>query len=434
MISRRDFLGTSLAAGATLALTPELLLGEFKQSGKLIQRVIPSSGETVPVVSFGARQTDPAAMKALLKTLIDNGGRVVDVMHGGPAGEDAARMAANELGIQDKLFWTTPLTIMPPFQPGAPAPKPDPAATKAALEQKFATFTVPKIDVVLISASAAMDNPAHLAILKEMKKEGRIRYIGVHELLFPANAPSVPYPPTSKLEALMRNEPIDFIGTDYHLGDRRLEEMILPLAQERKIGVLAYFAFDRGRLFKRAGATPVPEWAAEFGARTWAQFFLKYVTSHPAVTMVRTGTTKPEHLLENINAGMGRLPDEATRKRMAQLVDSFPPNPAPGAPKQQAPAPQGPSVVLSAAILDRYVGQWKTPSGSSTLTFRRDGTTLVLKANANPETPLIARSETRLQDPRGPVFEFQVDAGGTVTGVTLEQGNPVQRIPLTRIR
>jgi aryl-alcohol dehydrogenase-like predicted oxidoreductase len=418
MISRREFIGTSLAAGASLALTPELLRAHQSSTGKLIQRVIPSSGETVPIVSFGARQTDPAAMKALLKTLIDNGGKVVDVMHGGPAGEDAARMAASELGTQNKFFWTTPLTIMPPFQPGAPPPKPDPVATKAALEQKFATFNVPRVDVVLISASAAMENPAYLAFLKEMKKEGRIRYIGVHELLFPANAPSHPYPPTSKLEALMRNEPIDFIGTDYHLGDRRLEELILPLAQERKIGVLAYFAFDRGRLFKRAGATPVPEWAAEFDARTWPQFFLKYVMSHPAITMVRTGTTKPEHLLENINAGVGRLPDDATRKRMAQLVDSFPPNPAPGA--AQAP---GPAVAVSAAVLDRYVGEYKAASGF-TATFRRDGDKLVVKPGNNPEAPLVARSETRFQDPRGPAFEFQVDAQGKVTGAFLEQQGP----------
>ncbi len=431
MISRREFLGTSLAAGAALALTPERLHGFQQSGGKLIQRVIPSSGEAVPIVSFGARQTAPAAMKALLRTLIDNGGRVVDVMHGGPAGEDAARMAANELGIQDKLFWTTPLTIMPPFQPGAPPPNPDPVATKAALEQKFATFKVPRIDSVLISASTAVENPAYLALLKEMKKEGRIRYIGVHELLFPANATSVPYPPTSKLEALMRNEPIDFIGTDYHMGDRRLEEMILPLAQEKKIGVLAYFAFDRGRLFKRAGATPVPEWAAEFGARTWAQFFLKYVMSHPAVTMVRTGTTNPEHLLENINAGMGLLPDEATRKRMAQLVDSFPPNPAPGPPKPQAP--EGPTVAVSAAILDRYIGEYKAASGFTAI-FRRDGDKLIVKPGNNPEAPLIARSETRFQDPRGPFFEFQVDAQGKVTGAVLEQQGPqgTQKIPLER--
>ena len=443
MISRREFLGTSLGAAASLALTPpldaarggpelvegpELLRAYQSSTGTMIWRVIPSSGEAVPIVSFGARQTDPAAMKALLKTLIDNGGKVVDVLHGGPAGEDAARMAANELGIQNKLFWTTPLTIMPPFQPGAPPPKPDAAATKAALEQKFATFKVPKIDLVMIGASTAVDNPAYLAFLKEMKKEGRIRYLGVHELLFPATDQSPPYPPTSKLEALMRNEPIDFIGTDYHLGDRRLEETVLPLAQERKIGVLAYFVFDRGRLFKRAGSTPVPEWASEFGAKTWAQFFLKYVMSHPAITMVRTGTKNPDHLLENINAGMGRLPDEATRKRMAQLVETFPPNPAPGAAQ-----PPGPAVAVPGAVLDRYVGEYTSAKGF-TVIIRRDGDKLIVKPGNNPEAALIARSETRFQDPRGPFFEFQVDGQGKVTGAVLEQQGPqsTQKIPLER--
>ena len=173
--------------------------------------------------------------------------------------------------------------------------------------------------------------------LTEMKKAGRIRYIGVHELLFPADAANPPWPPTSRLEALMRNEQIDFIGTDYHLGDRRLEEKILPLAQERKIAVMAYFPFDRGRIFKRAGSTPLPEWAAEFGAKTWAQFFLKYVLSHPAITVVRTGTTKPAHMLENLGGGIGRLPNEATRKRMAEFVDALPPAPPPPGPPALPP-------------------------------------------------------------------------------------------------
>ena len=415
MFSRREFLGTSLAAGASLALAPELLRAHQASSGKMIQRVIPSSGETVPIVSFGARQTDPAQMKALLKTLLENGGRVADVMHGGPPAEDAARMTATELGIQDKVFWTTPLTLFPQFQPGQPPPKPDVAATRAALEQKFAAFKSPRIDMVLIGASTAVDNPAYLAMLKDMKKEGRIRYIGVHELLFPAGMPSYPYPPTSKLETLMRNEPIDFIGTDYHVGDRRLEEVVLPLAQERKIGVLAYFVFDRGRLFKRAGSTPVPEWVAEFGARTWAQFFLKYVMSHPAITMVRTGTTKTEHLLENINAGMGRLPDEAARKRMAQLVDTFPPNPS-----STSLPPVGPAVAVPEAILDRYVGEYKAGSGFTAI-FRREGDKLIVKPGNNPETPLVPQSQTRFRDPRGPQFEFDVDAHGKVVRAFLDQ-------------
>jgi aryl-alcohol dehydrogenase-like predicted oxidoreductase len=413
-------------------LAPELLRAHQSSTGKMIQRVIPSSGETVPIVSFGARQTDPATMKALLKTLAENGGKVVDVLHGGPAGEDAARMAASELGIQNTFFWTTPLTPFPQFQPGQPPPKPEAPATRAALEQKFARFKTSKIDAVMIGASTAVDNPALLAVLKDMKKEGRIRYIGVHELLFPANAPTVPYPPTSKLEELMRNEPIDFIGTDYHMGDRRLEDVVLPLAQQRKIGVLAYFAFDRGRLFKRAGSTPVPAWAAEFGARTWAQFFLKYVMSHPAITMVRTGTTKPEHLLENINAGVGPLPNEAMRKRMAAVVDALPPNATPGS---QPTAPPGATVTVAVAtaVLDRYVGDYKSPAGMI-VTIRRDGDKLIVKPGNNPEAPLAARSETRFQDPRGPIFEFQVDAQGKVTGAILEQNGPQgpQKIQLQR--
>src|SRR5829696_2842108 len=132
----------------------------------------------------------------------------------------------------------------------------------------------------------------------------------------------------------MRNEAIDFIGIDYSVGDRRVEEKILPLAQERKIGVMAYFPFDRNRIFQRASSTPLPEWAAEFDAKTWAQFFLKYVVSHPAVTVVRTGTTNAAHMLDNIGGGIGRLPDEATRKRMGELVDALPPTPPPKPPSQ----------------------------------------------------------------------------------------------------
>ena len=430
MTNRREFLGITAAAGASLALTSDVLRAFEQSAGTLIQRALPSTGEKFPIISIGARPTDNAAMKAVLKTLLDNGGRVCDVLHGGPAGEEGARTAARELAIQDKFFWTTPLTLMPQYVPGAPPPKPDPAATKAGLEEKFATFKVSKIDLVMISASTAVDEPAYLAFLKEMKKAGRIRYIGVHELLFPPNLPNYPYPPTSKLEAVMRNEPIDFIGTDYHAGDRRLEEKILPLALERKIGVLAYFSFDRGRLFQRASSTPVPEWAAEFDAKTWAQFFLKYVISHPAVTMARTGTTKAAHMLENINTGMGRLPDAAMRKRMAQFVDSLPPTPPPGPP---SPGRAIAAVAVSTTVLDRYAGEYRSASGF-TATFRRDGDKLIVKPGTNPESPLVARSETRFQDPRGPVFEFQLDAQGKVTGAVLEQQGPqgMQKIPLER--
>jgi aryl-alcohol dehydrogenase-like predicted oxidoreductase len=411
MIDRRRFLGITTGAGAGLALSPQLLraLEAMQRSGgKLIQRAIPSSGEMLPVISFAPRSlggaamssqpADVAAIKAVLKTFLDNGGKVVDVLHGGPAGEQSARTAADELGIQDKFFWTTSLTG---------PPKNDPAAVRASLEQKLASFKVNKVDLVMVGSLSGVST--NLAALREMKKEGRVRYIGVHHLAFPAGAPM---PPFGELETAMRNEQVDFVATDYSVGDRRVEETILPLALERKIAFMAYFPFDRGRIFKRFGDMPLPAWAAEFDAKTWAQFCLKYVLSHPAVVVAREGTTDAAHMLDNIGGGIGRLPNEAMRKRMAELVDALP------------PAPPGPlkAVELPAAVLDRYVGEYTTPAGSI-VTFRRDGTTLFVKLpNAGQEVPLAARSEIRFGDPQNRVFEFHVDAQGKVTGALMEQG------------
>ena len=317
MVSRREFLGITVGAGATLALTPELLRALQQQSGKLIQRAIPSSGEMLPVIGLGRGNdaVDPAAFREVLRTFVDNGGRVLDTVHDTIGiGEEAAARTANELRVQNRIFWSLRGTV-----PGPPQPGPD--ALKARIEASFARLTVPRIDLIQVHVSA---DPTHLALLKELKKERRLRYIGVqagfdHQL--------------GQLETMMRNEPIDFVGVRYTIDSRKVEETILPLAQERKIGVLAYFPFGgnigpgnvvSSSLFRRVGTTPLPEWAGEFDAKTWAQFFLKYVVSHPAVTAVRAGTTRATHMLDNFGGGIGRLPNEATRKRMAALVDSLP--------------------------------------------------------------------------------------------------------------
>ena len=444
MVNRREFLGVTLGAGATLSLTPQLLRAlQQYQGGKLIQRAIPSTGEMLPVIgltlSNHAACENPAALKAVLKTFYDNGGRLFDTMHqNSKTAEEVTVKLVNELGIQNKLFYSwrsLPIADPAPTPPpppadgrgrgrGSPPPPPDPATLKPHVETMLAKLKVPKIDLVMVGAG----DLARLAVLKEEKKAGRVRYIGVM-----GSSP--------QLESVMRNEPIDFIGTpytiatasSYAIANRSVEETILPLAQERKIGVVAFFPFggangasctsDAG-LFARVVNKPLPEWAAEFDAKTWAQFFLKYVVSHPAVTVARVGTTKATHMLDDIGGGIGRLPDEAMRKRMAALFDSFP---VPAVPQPGSPPPQvaqGPEVVLSAAVLDRYVGEYKAASGF-TATFRRDGTTLFVKPGTNPEAPLIARSETRLSDARGPVFEFQLDAQGRVVGAYLEQLTPM---------
>ena len=415
MINRRDFFGMAVGAGAGLALSPQLLRAlELQQTGKLMQRAIPSSGEMLPVISFAPRSLggaamssqpmDVAAIKSVLKTFLDNGGKVVDVLHGGPAGEDSARTAADELRVQDKFFWTTALNVAPA---GRGAPPPDAAAVRAAMEEKFAKFKVSRIDLVMVSSGA--DMPTFLGVLRELKKEGRVRYIGVHHLAFPPNAPTPAFGP---LESIMRNEQVDFVATDYSVADRRAEETILPLALERKIAFMAYFPFDRGRIFGRIGTTPLPAWAAEFDAKTWAQFCIKYVLGHPAVVVAREGTTDSAHMLDNIGGGIGRLPNEAMRKRMAELVDSLP---------ATRPGPLK-AVELSAAVLDRYVGEYTTPDGG-VFSFRREGTTLFMKPpGSNPEVPLAARAEIRFGTPQGRVIEFHVEAQGKVTGAFLEAG------------
>jgi aryl-alcohol dehydrogenase-like predicted oxidoreductase len=424
MINRRQFFGITAGASTTLAFTPELLRALQQSGGKLIQRGIPSTGEMLPVIGLSFSNhvscADHAALRQVFKTLVDNGGRVFDAMHGNAAAEQFHATVATELGVQNKLFWST--RGLAPGGPGGP-PQPGAATVNAQIDTWLARTKAPKMDLAMLPVAG---DQTWLAALKEEKKAGRVRYIGVQTIVVKSQS--------AQLEAIMRNEPIDFIGVDYDLSNRHVEDTILPLAQERKIGVIAFFPFSNNsgvscspgtrNLFARVGTTPLPEWAAEFDAKSWAQFFLKYVVGHPAVTVARVGTTKAAHMLDNMGGGGGRLPNEATRKRMAAFIDALPALP----PLPQNPA-AAPGIAVSAAVLDRYVGEYTAASGFSA-TFRRDGSTLFVKPGTNPEAPLAARSETRFQDPRGPVFEFQLDGQGKVTGAVLEQG--AQRIALTR--
>ena len=428
MLDRRTFLGMAAGAGASLALPPRLLRALQPAGGAIIQRAIPSSGELLPVVGLSFSNhpacADHAALREVLKTLVDNGGRVFDAMHGNPAAEQFHANLANELGVQNKVFWSTRGTA--PGGPGGP-PEPGPAAVKAHIDRWLGWTKASRMDLVMLPVAA---DPSHLAALKEEKKAGRVRYIGVQLIGDPG------YP---RMESIMQSEPIDFIGVDYDVGNRaRVEDTILPLALERKIGVMAFFPFGNNggvscgsglNLFGRVGKRPLPEWAAEFDAKTWAHFFLKYVISHPAITVARVGTTKPHHMLDNMGGGVGRLPDEATRKRMAAFIDALPPVTIAAPTPQSAHGPQG-SIVLSAAVLDRYAGEYRTVSGRS-MTFRRYGTMLVAKVEPDPERVIYGQTETRFRFGAG-FIEFQLDSAGKATRVVYENGG--QRIPAARVR
>jgi aryl-alcohol dehydrogenase-like predicted oxidoreductase len=314
MLSRRDWIGITAGAAATLGLTPRLLAA--LQQGQLIRRAIPSTGELLPVIGLGssatfsqvARSEEISALKAVFQAMVDKGASVFDTAPSYGASEQVAGNIVNEMGIASKMFWATKVNVA-----GRGGTNADPAAARAQIQKSFDILKRPKVD--LIQVHNLGDVPTQLAILKELKKEGRVRYIGV------TSTSDNQY---GALETVMRNEPLDFIGVDYAVDNRGVEEKILPLARERKIGVLVYVPFGRTSLFRRVAGTPLPEWSKEFDATTWAQFFLKWIIANPAVTAVTPATSQAKNMLDNIGGGLGRLPSEATRKRMTELVDALP--------------------------------------------------------------------------------------------------------------
>jgi aryl-alcohol dehydrogenase-like predicted oxidoreductase len=316
MISRRKWLGTTIGAGAALAFDMSILGALERLSAReLITRAIPGTGERLPIVGLGssatfaqvARSEDVSAIRAVLARMHELGGRVFDTAPGYGASEQVAGAAAQRLGIAENLFWATKLNVAPP---GGQA---DPAAARAQLEASFQHIGKPVIDLIQIHNMG--DIATQLPILREAKEAGRVRYIGVTTTF------------ADQYEGLlevMQTEPIDFIGTDYAVDNRDAEETFLPLARDRGIAVLVYAPFGRTRLWSRVAGLEVPSWAHEFDAHSWAQFFLKYVASHPDVTAITPATSRPENMADNMGGAVGRLPDEATRRRMAQYVDALP--------------------------------------------------------------------------------------------------------------
>jgi len=317
MFTRRDWMRTTAGAGAALALDPGILRALVTRlaTQEVITRAIPTTGEFLPMVGLGssatfaqvAREADFAAIRGVLQTLVDRGGTVFDTAPGYGASEQVAGQVAQDLGLQDRLFWATKLNVA---GGGGSA---DPAAARAQLENSFTRIGKPVIDLIQVHNMG--DPPTQLGLLREYKEEGRIRYMGITTTF------ENQY---DDLIAVMRNEPLDFIGTDYAVDNRFAEETILPLAADRGIAVLVYAPFGRTRLWARVGDRPVPEWAAEFDAHSWAQFFLKFVASHPAVTAITPATSQPQNMADNIGGALGRLPDEAMRRRMIDLVEGLP--------------------------------------------------------------------------------------------------------------
>ncbi len=312
MLTRRDYLRNSAMIGTACAL-PSGLLRAF-ESGNLITRAIPGTGEELPIVGLGSSATfrtvaqseDVSALREVIETLIDNGCTVLDTAPAYGAAEEVSGRIARDGGMSDKIFWATKVNVVRRGSGGSA----DAAAARAQVERSFDRIGKDPIDLIQVHNLA--DLPTQMGIIREFKEDGRIRYIGT------TSTRRSRYP---DLEKAMRDYPIDFIGVDYAVDNRWSAERILPLAQELGIAVLVYVPFGRARLFDRVSGLDVPAWARDFGADSWGQFFIKYVAAHPAVTCVTPATSNPGHMLDNVAAAYGELPDDAMRHKMEAFVD-----------------------------------------------------------------------------------------------------------------
>jgi aryl-alcohol dehydrogenase-like predicted oxidoreductase len=305
-ITRREavrLIGASVA-GLALPITTRAT----SESSRMLARTIPSSGEKLPVIGLGTWRAfdvdltteNRRQLEEVLSLFVKLGGCVIDSspMYGRADGVIGDLTAT--LGIRDKVFLATKVWTRGK-ENGI-----------KSMERSMALLRTKRVD--LMQVHNLLDVHTHLATLREWKEQGRIRYLGIthhEEGAFP------------DVEKIMRSEKLDFLQINYSLMEREAEQNILPLAQERGIAVLINRPFGAGDLFGKVRSKPLPDWATEFDCRSWAQFFLKWIVGHSAVTCAIPATDKPGHLEDNMQGGVGRLPDENMRRRMVEFVSSL---------------------------------------------------------------------------------------------------------------
>jgi aryl-alcohol dehydrogenase-like predicted oxidoreductase len=296
--SRRQLLAGAVGLAATGALPAAA------QTTPIMTRAIPHSGEQLPVIGIGTAiifdfRDDPAKFaerREVLRQLAAGGGKLIDTAPAYGNAEAVVGDLVADLGYRDRLFLATKVA--------AQASRADKEASLAASLKRLKTD---RLD--LMQAWNVSDANLDLAQLRDWKARGQCRHWGITSSFDGA------YP---AIEQVIKREKPDFFQINYSLGDRDAEERLLPAAQDAGAAVLTNLPFGRNSMFSKVRGKPLPGWAAEIDATSWAQVFLKFLLSHPAVTAVIPGTDKPEYMLDNLAAGRGRLPDAAMRKRIAE--------------------------------------------------------------------------------------------------------------------
>lgn len=304
-LTRREFLGrTALLAAATLPMPT--IAADMNTS--LLRRTIPKgAGESLPVIGMGTWNTfdvgpsaaERAPLLDVLKAFYEAGARVIDSSPMYGQAERATGDMVQQLGKHAETFFSTKVWTT--------------GRDKgiAQIEQSMRLLRTQRLD--LLQVHNLVDWRTHLGTLRRLKDEGRVRYIGVTHYTVSAH---------DDIEAVLRAEKLDFAQFNYSLATRDAEQRLLPFCRDHGIAVLVNRPFEEGALFTRVRGRKLPAYAAEFDCNSWAQFFLKYIVSHPAVTCVIPATSRVTHMRDNLQAGIGRLPDEKMRQRMASELES----------------------------------------------------------------------------------------------------------------
>ena len=303
--SRRQFLQTSTAASLMVSLAPGFALAA---DSAVIKKTIPSSGERLSVIGLGTSRTfdvDSAnavtsPLMAVMQAFFDNGGQLIDSSPMYGSAEAVTGALVKQVTNKQDIFTATKV-----WTDGK-------REGIEQMERSMQRLGVEQIDLMQIHN--LRDWQTHIDTLVDWKAEGKIRYIGIttshgryHD----------------ELEEILQQLPLDFVQFSYNILNRTAEQRLLPIARGKGIATLINRPYQRGSLFRKVKGKPLPAWAAEFDCASWGQFFLKFIAAHPAVTCIIPATSKLRHMVDNMAAGYGRLPDEATRQRMIKYIEAL---------------------------------------------------------------------------------------------------------------
>jgi diketogulonate reductase-like aldo/keto reductase len=287
-------------------LTPSMGLQAVNIKNKMARRIIPSTGELLPVIGLGTsrvfdtnlneRSLNPR--KEIVKALLDHGGSLIDTSPMYGKAEEVTGKIAQDLKVNDRLFLATKVWIE--------------GKEAGEMQMKESSKKLNKAVIDLMQIHNLLDWKTHIKTLYDWKEQGKINYIGI------SHSRSIAF---DQIEKIITKEQIDFAQFNYSLQEREAEKRLLPFCKERGVATLINRPFMRGKLFKAVARKKLPSWAYEYNINTWSQFFLKFILANQAVTTIIPATSDPAHMVDNLNGGIGLIPKMGLQKKMVEIVE-----------------------------------------------------------------------------------------------------------------